>query len=255
MVSKNLPPLSVWEVNLLRLTAFPNPTINFNSQDWWSEVSDETPETVSQSPKTGQYRANGPFQSGSLRLDILPNRIDWIFTVADNNSNPASTFPTIGILPDTLGIFTNITKKWFSLNTCPALQRLAFGAVLFQPSENKETGYNTLSKYLPSVTIDPIGSSDFHYRINRPRKSQRIDNLEINRLANWSVLSYNQFMLGINGAQVKSLPVAISFGCLLEIDINSKPDYAEELIPEKAGHLFDELVALGQEIVANGDVK
>src|SRR5436190_1193852 len=74
------------------------------------------------------------------------------------------------------------------------ITRLAFGAVLAQPTEDRHSGYVQIAKYLPSIRLDVDGSSDFLFQINRPRPSRvGIENLLINRLARWSVLIFKTF--------------------------------------------------------------
>ncbi len=255
MNTQNIPSLPAWEVNLLRLTAFPSPTANISNQDWWSEIVGETPQTITQSPKTGEYHAEGLLRSGKFRLDIQPNRIDWVLTIAESTPLPFSGFQTIGIFPDILETFMSYSQKWFSLKTCPTLQRIAFGAVLFQPTESKEAGYELLAKYLPAITLDPIGSSDFLYSINRPRESKVTKGVYINRLSRWSVLSHIQFKLGIFDTQMRPQPVKTSFGCLLELDINTKQEFSGEFSLQEAANVLGELIELGKEIASDGDVK
>jgi hypothetical protein len=42
--------------------------------------------------------------------------------------------------------------------------------------------------------------------------------------------------------------------CCIELDINTSPDYQEDLPKEKLPQIFRELVDLGKEIVKEGDI-
>lgn len=37
--------------------------------------------------------------------------------------------------------------RWFEFDTCPFLQRLAFGAILLHPVKDKQTGYRQIAAY------------------------------------------------------------------------------------------------------------
>jgi hypothetical protein len=64
----NRPPLSAWQVGLLRLTAFPSPAARINGTDsWWYEIAKEQPETqVIQ--RTGEKIYEGAYLKGRLVL-------------------------------------------------------------------------------------------------------------------------------------------------------------------------------------------
>src|SRR5208282_50763 len=68
----------------------------------------------------------------------------------------------------------------------PPAIRLAYGAILLQPVDNRETGYLRLGELASAVKIDPK-SEDFFYQINRPRESTTLKNMRLNRLSKWSV--------------------------------------------------------------------
>jgi hypothetical protein len=190
--------------------------------------------------------------NGKLVLVIQPARIDWLFTVADAHQMEERSIPTIGSFPQALATFRQLMLRWFALETCPSLVRLAFGAVLFQPVDDRPTGYRRLAVYLPSVALDPEGASDFFYQINRPRESTSITGLRINRLSKWSVALHGLAAFSVEPATITlSTPLA---ACRLELDINTAPDLQGELARQQLPHVFRELVALGQQIASEGDV-
>jgi hypothetical protein len=146
--------------------------------------------------------------------------------------------------------------RWLSDSQIPAVTRLAFGAVIVYPVQDRETGYQVLNPYLPSVDVDPDGAFDFLYQINRPRDSSTgIESLRVNRLSRWSVVQqvYTTFELGARPGRVLALSPQ-QLACRLELDINTTSDFSGILPADKLPDLFQELVDLGEEIIAKGEL-
>jgi len=247
---------SAWEVSTLRLTAFPDPAIEFDHSSWWIDVAREPADTRVIEQKRERHRDEGPVEGGMLVLEVQRGRIDWLFHAPEPDPE-MDRIPSMGDLPRVLETFCELMSRWFEVNECPTVTRLAFGAVLLYPVGDRETGYRQLAPYLPSVQLDPAGSSDFSYQINRSRDSiSGIAGLRINRLSRWSVLRFGRISLLLRPAvtELRSVPVQDHFACRLELDINTYADYREALGREQLPRVFQELVALGREIVANGDI-
>jgi hypothetical protein len=249
------PPLSTWQVETLRLTAFPSPTAQVAELAWWTELVGEPPETRISRPRMGGQQEEGSYRGGKLLLRVRPERIDWLFTTVHEEEGEVEAFPTIGAFPETVNIFLPLMRRWFDFDTCPPAQRLAFGAVLLQPVEDRSTGYQQLSRYLPHVEVDPEGSSDFLYQINRRRESTSgINGLEINRLSKWSVATWRPARLSVGPAGIGYSKGQEHFACRLELDINTVPNLQEELTREQMPQVLEELVGLGREIAREGDI-
>ncbi|MSQ46812.1 MAG: hypothetical protein EXR78_00250 [Deltaproteobacteria bacterium] len=162
----------------------------------------------------------------------------------------------IGPLPESLNIFPQLMTRWLESRECPVTQRLAFGATLWQPVDDQQTGYRQLAAYLPGLqlALEGEGASDFLYQINRARNSSSaIAGLRINRLSKWSVSFWAI-------AELPLVPEARfrfhqkGTGCRLELDINTHPDFPGDLPQDQLGQIFNELVTLGQEIAREGDI-
>jgi len=145
--------------------------------------------------------------------------------------------------------------RW--LDIAPPVVRLAYGATLFEPVPDRQTGYRRLSQLVP-VQIDPVGSEDFLYQINRPRTSRTgLPGLTINRLSKWSVAAFQNFVLMFTIPPVQpAQPQAgrPEIACRIELDINTAPSYTNELPHERLGEIFRELIDVGSEIADRGDV-
>lgn len=250
------PPTTAWLAQTLRLTAFPSPTAEIAATTWWIDLVGEPPETRVSHPRQGERRDEGPCDEGKLSLRVQPTRIDWLFTPVDDQEQRLEGIPNIGPFLDSLDTFFPLMLRWFEFETCPSVQRLAFGSVLLQPVENRETGYRRLSTYLPAVELDPEESSDFIYQINRPRTSRLgTSDLKINRLSKWSVATMRGVGLLVGSASVVDYDLGEAlFACRLELDINTAQDFRGEISPDQQAIVFQELVDLGKEIANEGDI-
>jgi hypothetical protein len=177
-------------------------------------------------------------------------RIDWL-AIPDDPQDKL----WIGPFQNSLDSFLELMARWFKIT--PPTKRLAFGTVLNFPVEDRRSGYNLIAKYLPHITLDPEGSSDFLYQINRPRESKTgIPGLRLNRLTKWSVArrGIGQIELSVNEPRASYFPTSESYTCRLELDINTIPDYQGDLPSDQLYSIFQEMVDLGKEIVIKGDI-
>jgi len=243
-----------WQAERLRVTSFPVETDQPIGDDWWAQLTGEQPEKKVLHPRMNGYEEEGNYGGlGSLALHVGLGRIDWHLTCFSAQEQEKDILPMIGKFQDSLEFFSRLVLRWFDLPGCPDAKRLAFGAVLLSPVEDRTAGYKQLSELLPCVEMDPESSSDFLYRINRPRQSKIIGNMKVNRLSNWSVSVWQPTALAVQPEKVTYLTGRQLFTCRVELDINTSSDYDDRLKPEDQSRVFRELVELGREIAANGD--
>jgi hypothetical protein len=246
--------LSLWQTNTIRLTTFISPDSIIDS-NWWEDVIGAPPEVITSRPQLAGQHFEGQIQAGKMYLEILPFRVDWLLSPVDTTLLIKDGIPSLGGFPIVLDIFYDIVMKWFNLKTCPKTKRIAFGDILFQPVKNRVEGYEVLSNYLKSVTLDPVNSYDFMYQINRRRKSNNESHkVYINRLTKWSVLMQTLILSqpALRGLG-QSYPQQ-SFGVFLEQDINTSDDFEGEFNPTDLPVMFDELINLGKEIAIKGEI-
>lgn len=251
----NRPPLSVWQVESLRMTVFPSPAAQIEPEpSWWTDLVGEPPETQVMQRKQGIRREEGPFASGRLILTIQPSRIDWLYRAMDDAESDREGPSTVGPLPESLNTFSQLMSRWFESGECPSAQRLAFGAILLQPVDDRQTGYQRLAAYLPDLQLSLEGATDFFYQINRARNScSGIPGLKINRLSKWAAFSWT--ITEIPPVPEGRLQVRQKgTGCRVELDINTHPDFSGDLPQDQLPRIFEELVTLGQEIAREGDI-
>lgn len=243
----------MWRAHTLRLTVFPRSPANYRDATWWSDVADSEPDVYNLDLKKSELRQEGPYGEGKLALIAKSDRIDWLFTPIEDVETKPNTVPTIGSFGETSEAFSNLALSWLSIETIPSIRRIAYGAILMAPIEEVSNGYELLNKYLGSVELDSEASSDFFYQINRPRESALdISNLMINRLSKWSVARLRY--VDISALVKKTLEPLELLACRLELDINTSPDFEEELPKDRLSNIFEELVGLGKEIAEKGDI-
>lgn len=244
-----------WNVELLRFTGFLTPNVQIGEPSWWEDIVGEKSETRLYQPKKGQFQEKGLINDSEFILRIDPFRVDWILRVIENQGENIKN--SLGAFKDVVNYFLSLMNKWFLIENLPTLQRIAFGAIIFQPVESRKIGYEKLSKYLlESVKLDPDGSSDFLYQINRPRKSKlKIPDLSINRLAKWSVQRYRLVGFAFEPESKTIYEGQENFACRLELDINTIPNGEINFDVDKYKNIFNELINLGVEISEKGDIK
>lgn len=248
--------MSDWFSEQLRLTVFPVQDPREPDPNWWQKAVGENAET-----KTVQkgiaIRESGVIRGGycALSLEIQATRVDWLMSPVIKPGELLSGFPIFDKLSGALKTFRELLEPW--IKECPPSRRIAIGSVLTLPVENREDGYKKISKFLPFVKLDPENSSDFSYSINRPRPSKSgLKEFPINRLTRWSVARFTGVQL--QGEVPGNLKLTETSGdwsaCRLELDINTHTERKDPIPGERVPGIFNELVALTEEIAEKGDV-
>lgn len=209
----------------LRLTAFLAPAAQGDQPAWWADLVGAQPETRTSKPSKGELQETGTVGERTLVLSVFPGRVDWFLGPRFEEGVIRET-RWAGRFPDTLEAFGQLMTRWLAI--CPALVRLALGVVVHEPALDKVTAYRKLAQYLPAVTVDPDGSQDLLYQINRPRNSAVLEGLKINRLSKWSAALFVSLRMEITGQQVQQQRVgAGAHSCRVELDLNTDPAFRE----------------------------
>ncbi len=243
-----------WRAESLRVTLFAQAGVELPASDWWLAVVGEPPESKTERLRESLQTMEGHLGKAKLILNVLASRVDWIVGFDLNLDQELTESPNVGPYPDVLESFGSKIFPW--LKNGPAIIRLAWGTTLTQPIADRVAGYRKLQEYLPSLKLDPENSSDFLYQINRPRKSNVVEGLIVNRLQKWSVLAFHslRFQVGATQAQVQRRLDQVLHGCRVELDINTAEDRTAVLPKERVDGLLRELVGIGDEIVTRGDI-
>lgn len=241
-----------WQAVSMRITAFLRAVVPATPTEWWNSAVGSEPEAIASRPKAGEYQVQGAVEGKQLTLHVLPGRIDWKLSALAKGAGEELTdfLISMGLLSESLASIRKLASTW--LPGAPELVRLAFGAVLAQPTQSPHDAFVRLRRYLPAVTIDPDGTSDFLYQINRPRPSTSIQGRYINRLTKWSVLAAQRIIMPLGGEAIRSVDEGTS--CRLELDINTTPIVGDILPTSGLTQLFTEMTDLASELAQRGDV-
>jgi hypothetical protein len=248
--------ISQWQVSRLRVTAFPSPSAKIAEPKWWGELLGSEPDSRNLRPSMGEIIEQGPFDKGVLSLNVSPLRIDWKLEMVMDLQLEEASMPSLGSYPEVGDKFCKLMVEWLSLASVPAIQRLAFGAILQQPVNGREAGYRLLSRYLPAVDLTSE-SRDFLYQINRPRKSKvpSMTTYEINRLTKWGCASLQRGLIQHQGGVAKSSTLGEpTYACILELDISTPTEFKGELPQRVIAQVLREQYEFGKEIASSGDM-
>ena len=243
------PDLSAWHLESIRVTAFPTPDGGGTPETWWKNLfGEEAPiETVQRTRLV--FEQKGEALGGTINLLVRPGRLDWGLAPEAPRGQPPESFREVGKVVETAPRFVDLMTRW--VPSCPVPRRFALGLSAFVLVPGHREAYMTLDALLPSVEVDPE-STDFQYRVNRPRRS-RLDlpDLRINRLMTWHALRFELEVVSEGSAQrYRAEPV---FACRADLDINTSPDFEGPLPQEKLGDLLHEFLDLSLEILKEGD--
>jgi hypothetical protein len=242
----------------LRVTVFTVEAVGGDSTSWWREVTSEEPADISTQPRKSELKVHGPFQGGILSLLIAPERIDWILGPDPERSGVEMGPASIGVFSDAIQSFLASIRVW--LQHCPQISRLALGGAALLPVASREEGYRTLQEKLKTVKLDPVGSKDFAYQINRPRPSCSYgEDLKLTRLPKWPAAAYGTLrMTGVSleAGTVRTTGAAVQYASRTEFDLSTPPfaDFPGPLLADRLPGLLDELANLAVELVSQGDV-
>ena len=248
-----------WQSEILRFTVFPVAAAAKIDDAWWSSITGEKSESKTIQPNV--LVESGPVQGGKYRvtLSCTPGRIDWLLSgnIAKEKAEEA-VYPLAGNFTSAMEYFSTLVTKW--LPQLPDANRLALGAVMVCPVKTAAEGYGLFQPFLPSLKLDPVGSSDFSYSINRPRRSSlSIAGLRINRLSKWAVVHIQRIqfsaMVGVAVAPVQQVDVkGAILVARLETDLSTTWESTDALPRGKLGAIWEELAKCNAEISQKGDI-
>jgi hypothetical protein len=246
-------PLSNWGVNSIRFTTFIAQQNMGGATELWDACIGQIPDNVNIDPRTSTTTIEGSYLKGKLTLVFMPGRIDWKYPIYEENMLIGDPLLTLGSFDEILPPFMKLLDKSISNTETLKSNRIALGFILLQKVESHKEGYQKLNTYLHNVEIDAEGSSEFMYRINRPRKAKLDPGISINRLSNWGVQKLLALSLVPEDNTYKEGKP--SFAIRLELDINTIQDTGKVFNVEEIKKIYTEFIELGKEIAEYGDIK
>ena len=247
MTTETIQSADPWRTEQFRLTAFPVSGRPAGlARDWWNTITGTTPGKITEDPRTGVVQLQGTVKGTSLLMVAEDNRLEvrQLFTA------PRVALSALPVFSEGLQPFVELAERWLRLETCPQLQRLAFGAVVMKPAHLIEDCRSVLDGYLPSINMQTTELRDFLYQTNRRRSSETISDLEINRLMKWSVQQIQEIVVSTSSRVSVS---NLTFASRLEADINSAQEQVGSLRSNRLIPLFKEFVRLADQITTIGD--
>lgn len=257
--------LKDWLVESLRMTSFPTDAESLGAgAGWWSQLFGSDPDELTVRQKT-QLVVNGQFGPGRMVLatSSMPEpRVDlvWSAEAAQQLGSPMEGPLVLGPAGELLDRFSELLAQWSTIGV--PTRRCAIGGAYLLPVVDRISGYKALNELLPCVELDPAGSSDFLYQINRPRPSQVLgDKFLNNRLSRWTVSASRRIQFSMQvGKEGPELETKAAGGetyhaVRLETDVNTSADWKDHLDVDRVKLIQIELMTLTSEILVNGDVK
>lgn len=240
-----------WDIDSLRVSIFHATPSSLIKPSLWKEVTGTSPESVNDRPKEGRIIATGGEDGNQFILIIQDQRLDWqIRPVPPTRSSPGTLLMLAGV-EKTIPLLRKAVRR--SAKKIPQVHRLAFAPIFIKKSPSQMEGLQALSSYLPGLNPNSLKGSDFIYQINKPRSSNVVPYLQINRLAKWETQEFVQSTLSINLAKAPQVTTTPTPARLLRLDINNVP-WDKGLPGKRMLELFDELVMLACELATKGDV-
>jgi hypothetical protein len=247
---------AVWEAAIWRFTPFfkalPNAPYEEVYQAFFGMAPNEPELTQEMPPEAVGYLAS--VRDGAVYGAVFfEGKIDFIATplLALPKKKSEGPIPTFESECTQVKWFIDRAENW--LPTAEGVNRVGIGARFISKQESKEDCYKTLADKLPAVQIDPKGSSDFFYRINRSRELDFDGKrFKVNRLCSWSAGFFKFEFESSEGHEHK----VVNFAALADPDVNTTPafnlgqlDATEKLSLTKV--LFEIVLQLGEK----GDVQ
>lgn len=249
-----------WELQSVQLNLFPVDFAKALSaeQNWVEAITGESPESNRKKlERVDKVEVKGPAGTERvIQLTIGAGKINWLEIAPPvlNPEEPIDRVPTLGAYAAVRDRFMSMMTGW--LPSCPLVWRVGFGAFLARPATSHAHAYQQLQDYLPFLQLDPEGSSDLIYRINRRRDSKIVPGLPLNRLVKWAALKIEfGASVEVPGAPPTQFGESIVWASTAELDINSSPAHSGPLDATILPALIGELVSLGTEIACRGDHK
>lgn len=239
---------TVWRVQSARFSVFFSQPGTIGSEHFEKFFGFEPEKSPSDSNKYfGDY--HGIKGGVVFRMSVEPIKADFVL----------DPMPTQGALHTHPLIPEGISLKELLIKPAKALvaeiegvTRLAFGFRFISTQDSREEAYAKIESLLLYSKLDPAVSSDFLYRINRPRTVHFSgENIKINRLGSWCSVQtrFQKIVNGVVEEENKGDNAA-----LVETDVNSgfEHDLSGLAVPERI-KLIDILYENSIELAEKGE--
>jgi hypothetical protein len=239
-----------WDIDLLRFSAFPPPSVAFAISPLWERVVGQAPAEVQERPQQGLRNEIGPFGQDTLVITQTLVRFDIIFGMSAEKAASLKDLISLGPYEEREKPFSTVVRKW--LEIAPTVGRIAFAPNLIHGVSTQQEGYELLKQILPALPIDAKNSRDLFWQINRPRTSKVLKEVTINRLAKWQMLRREQIQVIPERGGMYTGGGQATYALKLDLDIYTEP--FTPIPSESLQSLYSELVTAADELMKAGDV-
>jgi len=213
----------------------------------WRSIANSEPEQVIRNGTMKQLIAEGPHANGRLSVVSALGRIDTILSPLP--SPVGGQWPSIGNWP----MRASVLRLMEFVKDIPPITRIAFGATVISPVEDKIAGYRLIEQGAFDIQPKiPDEVSDFLLQFNCPVRSRRgPDGMTINRLARWGVAQVKLIWMQIGSSPpISREPTTREvMAARLELDFNTAAEWTNEIPRNQVTELAAELVELSEQYV------
>jgi hypothetical protein len=242
---------AMWRLTNLRFTGFMSAHQAVALPEMFAAVAGADPEVDQTNRNEGSRTLSGAYGTFVFNLVLQSSRIDAVLMPHPHHQEQDGGFPSLAPLPE--GSERSRTFITAVLTRFSSFTRIAVAGTYILPQPDVPAAYRTLGNLLP-LKLDPNKSSDFMYRINRPRVLTIGDKaIVINRVSVWAAATLHTVSLNPpTGAQHEQIQTAVQ----VQTDINTVPatDLSQFTLVAKL-HLAENLEAMSAELPLRGDIE
>lgn len=247
-----------WLAENARFTGFYSAKPNLPWSEIFTEVFGQPPSTELKQFGDLLTKLDATKDGIAYTLAITPVRIDMIASpdITVQSSQPRGPVLNIGQAQSALRSLEAQADKF--AQRCPGFDRYALGLVGLLPRNTNRDAYLLVQTLLNEfVELDVDNSSDFFYRINRPRTVKLgARPVKINRISTWASVNSQTAAFVPNAEGPKFMSASAVNAVRVEIDISSPADSSlNDMTPEERRHLIDLFALFTEEILTSGDRK
>jgi hypothetical protein len=234
-----------WEAQVIRLSVFLSRPFD-GAGTLWKDLTGDPPESDETRQREGSRRQWGVWQGMTLEVQSSAVRLDIL---AGPEIVPPSPSVTIGPFVSVLESFNKIVRAWLAKGGF-SCTRLAIGLVVLAKASDREETYGLLGKLVPSVKFDPDHSREPLYRINRPKKSSTMTDMEFNRLTTWNSILI-KVSIADSGTSTKVIDQTYA---RLECDHSTPAEWPSGIASDQVPKIYDELISMASENALSGEL-
>lgn len=249
MIEEQAQQRSDWGVTSIRLSVF-SAVGTPNAEAIFKEFFGIEPDSATTQKSAFLTELAATHQGLVYQVTVAGPKID-VKTSAPLDATSAKPLPILEHAESVRSLFKH--KSADLLGRVSNVQRLAVGEHFLIPTSSRVAAYKILGSCLPSVDVDAENSSDFFYRINRPREIELGGKkILVNRLSQWGGLAFNVIVTSAEVSKTANIGETVS----LLTDVNSAQgvDIGTILDTKQQYDLTTILFALSREISEKGDV-